>query len=382
MGAALSLGITRFSYALLLPAMREDLGWSYALSGAMNTVNAAGYMVGATFMPWLMRRQGPAWLFIWGGWLASLFMAASGFFRQPEGLLIQHFLAGYASAWVFVAGGVLAARLAQEHPQQSGWLLGLYYGGTGWGIVASALLVPWAMPDITGWPQAWWCLAAVCALALIPMMPAARALGASSAPLATLASQDDPQQWSRWRSAMRWVLLGYGCFGMGYIGYMTFVIALLRQQGISDTERTVFYALLGLCVVASARLWARLLDRHRDGKSMALLNALLGMATLLAALNPSLPVLLLSGSLFGAVFLSVVASTTAFVRHNLPSEWWVKGIGLFTVVFAWGQIVGPTLVGLIADGSGGLSVGLLSSAACLWVGALCALRQKTLLPVK
>ena len=161
MGAALSLGITRFSYALLLPAMREDLDWSYALSGAMNTVNAAGYMVGATFMPWLMRRQGPAWVFIWGGWLASLFMAASGFFRQPEGLLIQRFLAGYASAWVFVAGGVLAARLAQEHPQQSGWLLGLYYGGTGWGIVASALLVPWAMPDITGWPQAWWGLAAV-----------------------------------------------------------------------------------------------------------------------------------------------------------------------------------------------------------------------------
>ena len=28
MGAAISLGITRFAYALLLPPMREDLGWS------------------------------------------------------------------------------------------------------------------------------------------------------------------------------------------------------------------------------------------------------------------------------------------------------------------------------------------------------------------
>ena len=32
MGAAISLGITRFAYALLLPPMREDLGWSYTLA--------------------------------------------------------------------------------------------------------------------------------------------------------------------------------------------------------------------------------------------------------------------------------------------------------------------------------------------------------------
>lgn len=42
MGAAVSLGITRFAYALLLPPMREDLGWTYTLAGAMNTVNALG----------------------------------------------------------------------------------------------------------------------------------------------------------------------------------------------------------------------------------------------------------------------------------------------------------------------------------------------------
>ncbi len=47
LGAAVSLGLARFSYALLLPPMRADLGWSYLTAGAMNTVNAAGYLVGA-----------------------------------------------------------------------------------------------------------------------------------------------------------------------------------------------------------------------------------------------------------------------------------------------------------------------------------------------
>ncbi len=47
MGPAVGLGLGRFAYALLLPAMRADLGWSYAAAGAMNTANAAGYLVGA-----------------------------------------------------------------------------------------------------------------------------------------------------------------------------------------------------------------------------------------------------------------------------------------------------------------------------------------------
>ena len=47
MGPAVGLGLGRFAYALLLPAMRADLGWSYAQAGAINTANAAGYLVGA-----------------------------------------------------------------------------------------------------------------------------------------------------------------------------------------------------------------------------------------------------------------------------------------------------------------------------------------------
>ena len=46
LGSAVSLGLARFSYALLLPPMRDDLQWSYALSGLMNAANAAGYLTG------------------------------------------------------------------------------------------------------------------------------------------------------------------------------------------------------------------------------------------------------------------------------------------------------------------------------------------------
>ena len=154
--------------------------------------------------------------------------------------------------------------------------------------------------------------------------------------------------------------------------------ALLREQGRSPLTITVFYALLGLAVMASSRLWAGLLDRHRNGQPLARLNALLGLACVLPALSASVPLALVSGLLFGGVFLSVVASTTALVRHNLPPAQWAAGISAFTTVFAAGQIVGPTVVGLIADGPGGLALGLGVSAVVLWLGAAVALRQRAL----
>ena len=45
LGAAVSLGITRFAYGLLLPVMRADLGWSYTLAGAMNALAGGGSFV-------------------------------------------------------------------------------------------------------------------------------------------------------------------------------------------------------------------------------------------------------------------------------------------------------------------------------------------------
>ena len=387
MGAAISLGITRFAYALLLPPMRADLGWSYTLAGGMNTANALGYLLGALATPLLLRRAEPGRVLVAGAMLASAFMGLSGFFTDASLLLLQRLLAGVASALVFIAGGLLAARLGAHEPGHSGLLLGLYYGGTGWGISLSALLVPVVLGAAAGaphpWAWAWWALALACVAATALLGWPARALQGLALPLGSpTAPQPLPMPMPmparvRWR-ALAPALLGYGLFGVGYIGYMTFVVALLREQGASGSAVTAFYALLGLAVVVSSRIWAGLLDRSRGGQALARLNGLLGAATVLPALTAAWPVVLASGLLFGGVFLSVVASTTALVRHNLPQALWASGISAFTIVFAAGQIVGPTVVGWIADGPGGLARGLVFSACALWLGALVAWRQKPL----
>ncbi|GGO28165.1 hypothetical protein GCM10010116_56480 [Microbispora rosea subsp. aerata] len=59
LGTASALGISRFAYGLLLPAMRTELRWSLAQAGALTTANSVGYLLGAAFIGVAARRWAP-----------------------------------------------------------------------------------------------------------------------------------------------------------------------------------------------------------------------------------------------------------------------------------------------------------------------------------
>ncbi|MFN9281643.1 MAG: YbfB/YjiJ family MFS transporter, partial [Betaproteobacteria bacterium] len=82
LAAAVSLGLARFSYALLLPPMRADLGWSYFTAGAMNTVNALGYLLGALLAPRLLGRFDARHFMLTGGVAAAVLLALHAATRQ------------------------------------------------------------------------------------------------------------------------------------------------------------------------------------------------------------------------------------------------------------------------------------------------------------
>jgi predicted MFS family arabinose efflux permease len=389
LGAAVSLGLARFSYALLLPTMCADLGWSYLTAGAMNTVNAAGYLAGALLTVSWLKRHAARRVFLWGSAIAGATLIGHGFVVDDRLLYLLRFLTGVASAATFIAGGLLAARLAggvptadrdpgagdrhaSRGPSHAGLILGVYYGGTGIGIVASALLVPVLIPStaVHAWQHAWIGLGVVALFATAVMAAATRHLDAQPSRAA-----------ARSRFSIRAFAFGlaaYFLFGLGYIGYMTFVITLLREMHLAEALITSFYIALGIAVFASSWLWARLLQRCRGGEAMTVLDALLAAATLLPVLSAHPLAVFASGLLFGGVFLSVVASTTALVRHNVEASAWSAGISAFTIVFAAGQIVGPTLIGWVADGAGGLRGGFVCSAVVLVLAAVLAWQQKAL----
>src|SRR6202023_2545713 len=105
-------GIGRFAYALVLPDMRDQLGWSYSTAGFMNTINAAGYLAGALVASKLIKRFGLS-AAVRGRTMACLvslaLCALSGNFIV---LSFARLLAGLGAAAAFVGGAALAGTLA------------------------------------------------------------------------------------------------------------------------------------------------------------------------------------------------------------------------------------------------------------------------------
>lgn len=365
LGGAVALGFARFAYALLLPVMRSDLNWSFTLSGAMNAANALGYLVGALTTNLLSARVGLRRTFTLGMLVTAVSLLLCALTGESTVLLFLRLLAGMSGAWVFVSGGALAALAARAHPAHSARLLGVFYGGSGIGIVLSALVLPPLLQ--TGWRGAWLALglaSLVClaltlrTLARLPDRAQAAPHGHDHTPL----------------SPLLWALAAYACFGVGYIAYMTFIVAFLRSVGAGGLV-TPFWALLGACVFVNPFVWAPLAAKAKGARAMSLqmLTLALGAALPLVSTHPL--ALFLSGALFGLSFLAVVASTTIITRRVMPEHAWARGIVAFTSIFAAGQVTGPLLTGVLADSAGGLRLGLGVSAAVLLLGAGLALGQ-------
>src|SRR5450759_1141532 len=181
------LGIGRFAYSLVLPDMRDALGWSYSAAGFMNTVNAAGYLVGALVASRLVKRFGLAAAVRWGtlACVASLALCAlSGNFVV---LSFARLLAGLGAAAGFVAG------------------------------IADATVAEFAIRPIAIY------------------------------------------------------LAGYFLFGAGYIAYMTFMIAYIRDAGGGAAAQSAFWSLIGISAFVTPWVWHRVLAFDRGGVSTAII---------------------------------------------------------------------------------------------------------------
>jgi predicted MFS family arabinose efflux permease len=98
-GPAIALGISRFSYTLFLPLMREDLHWSYFTSGNMNTGNAVGYFIGALTCNSLFKRYKLTHVFFGSIVLTILLIIASGLFTITPLFFMSRLLVGVTCTW-------------------------------------------------------------------------------------------------------------------------------------------------------------------------------------------------------------------------------------------------------------------------------------------
>jgi predicted MFS family arabinose efflux permease len=366
-GAAAGIGMARFAFGPVLPALRDDLGWSLTTGGAVQSANLGAYLVGSLMTPRIIRRYGlrrPYWYSYVAIGVTLLLTGIAGDVASQVALRL---IAGGTAGVLLISGGIIAARLSTG--ATSGLIIGLFFGGVGAGIAAAGLLLPIAFASDGGRRIVWWVMGAATIVAAPFVFLSLRAACAS------IAALPEPPLLSSARPDGVAVLvrleIAYILFGLGSIGYMTFVVALLRGQDASPGDVGAFWAVLGMASLVAGRLWASSINRSESGRLAGLMYLLMAGASMVVIVSSTLGALIFSAAAFGSVFVSAVSATTHLIRVQLPQERWTATLARFTVGYGVAMTIGSTAAGAMSDRFG-LPTSIFISALVLLLAAVAA----------
>lgn len=368
-GPTVSNSFARFAYALVLPAMRDDLQLSYSQAGWLNTANAIGYLAGAILTWALVRKTGNRLLFSAGMVLTAVALLGTGLTDDLALLSVARIGAGVGGAMVFISGGALSGNILPKRPELATATILIYFAGAGIGLMLCGVAIPLLL-DARGneaWRLAWLAMGWTSAVMTIASVWAALRI-------------EEPQAGSgsaSWPSREFVPQLGaYICFGIGYIAYMTFVIAWMRDNGSGTGQVMVVWFVLGLATLVAPAVWTGPCARWPGGRPLAAVMAVLAAGAMLPAVSAAPVPMVASAALFGIAGFSAPSAVSAFVRKALAKQAWGSAMAAFTSAFAASQIAGPILTGMVADRFGSLRPGLIASALVLLLGSAIALGQK------
>lgn len=140
----LGVGLSRFAYAPLLPAMVQA-GWlSAGAAGLLGAANLAGYLVGALGAGWVARRLGLVRTLRLAMLLAAISFALCAWRGGLIWFVPWRVLAGLIGGVLMGLAGPAVQQVVPIHLR--GLAAGVLFSGVGIGIMAGAVLVPALLP--------------------------------------------------------------------------------------------------------------------------------------------------------------------------------------------------------------------------------------------
>lgn len=353
---AAGIGIGRFVYTPILPAMLADLGLSGMAAGLIASANFAGYLAGAlgasrAALPGSRR-----------GWLLgalAVSAATTGGMGLVSGLpafMLLRFLGGIASALALILSSALVLdRLAAVGRPR---LAALHFAGVGVGIVASALAVSALLMAGGGWRPMWFAsggLAAAACAGVALLVPA----GETEAPAVASGGGRGPR--------LRRMVLAYGLFGFGYVITATFLVAIVRATPAVRALEPAVWVMVGLAAAPSVLLWSAIGRRWGVASAFAAAALTEAVGVLASVVWPSAAGICAAAVLVGGTFMGLTAMGLMRARELAAGDP-RRAMAAMTAAFGVGQIVGPVLAGVLADALGGFAVPSAAAVAAL-VGA-------------
>lgn len=361
------MGIGRFAYTPILPAMVAGLGLTKAQAGLLASANLVGYLAGAlgASLPGLPGSR-RTWLLgsLAASTVSTVLMAAA---HGLTAFLALRFLGGLTSAFVLVfASTVILDRLAALGRTD---LSALHFAGIGTGIALSAVLVSALAAAGVEWRGLWLGvgLVALAGLAAVAaLVPPERTAGPVRAAASGRLALDRPLA----------ALMGaYFLFGLGYVTTATFLVAIVRSLPSLSAAEPVIWVVVGCAAAPSVALWNGV--GRRVGIVPAFALALLVEAAGVAGsvLAGSAAGALVAAAMLGGTFVAITA-LGILVARSLARDDARRVVALVTAAFSLGSIIAPSVAGLIADRTGSFSLPSFLAAGALVLAAVLALAAR------
>ncbi len=390
------LGFCRLNYPLVLPIMREDLGFTYTQMGLLGTGILAGYFIFSF----------PA------GILASKYGGKSIISISMTIISISMILIGFSSSFVLLFSFVtlMGAGIAGSYipfiglipswfdPKQYGMAMGIMSAGTGIGVIILGHFIPFLIKNYENlaWRYSWIFLGIITSLVTITNLIFLRN---STQDLRMNDFGNDNCEVSKKGiietsklgklsqiysdATFRIITLIYFLFGFSYSAFITYFVSyLIEELSIPEKLAGNIWASFGILCIGSGLFWGFISDRLGRKPTLIINNSIIATAVFLPIFFYDIPCLYLSAILFGLTFLGFIIVITALISESVKKNLVSSFLGFSTLIHGVGQGVGSSLGGYLKDLTGHFQIIFILSLLALITCIFCFIFLNDKLPVQ
>lgn len=273
LGTMVAQGFGRFTHALVLPVVQDDLAISYTLAGGLGTANLAAYLAG-TLLVSIGASRVPLDRIMRIGIVSATvglgMMWWSPNLPVPAAAMV---LTGVAGALIWIPSPSVAASLVAAG--RRGLAIGVVGSGIGVGFVAAS----WASRTLAGrgWMAIYGAEAAIAAVTAILLITLIRTHTTDRA--------DRRPSFDVLRAVPGWrrLLVAYGSYGLSMAFFVNFLVARLEEDaGFTAASSAAVFGVFGVATIFGGPLFGPLSDRIGHGRTMGIGFTAMASAALLA----------------------------------------------------------------------------------------------------
>ena len=349
---AVAMGIGRFAYTPLIPAMEIDAGLTVAGAGSLAFSNLFGYLVGASLAMHPIAHRRRLAIARWSVVvviLTTFMMTLNSPFWLP-----LRFATGVASGFAMIfAASIVLERAARA--KQPAWPP-LFFMGVGTGIAFSGIAVP-MLVALGGSKAAWAGIAIAAGIAYAITGP----WFGDEAPPASIAAADIAGHLPARKNTFGWLLAVYTAEAFAYVIPATFLVAIIKHVPAIAAYAGLSWVIVGLGGPLATFPWISVAARLGKAKTLACALAIQALGIVAPALSSNPFAVAFAALSLGGTFITITFLCAGLGRDMFPHETSLA-VSRLTVLYGIGQMLGPLAATQIALRSGSYAYALVAAA--------------------